>query len=348
MGSGDHAFYFELRHTASLIFGTPLILTSTPFWLVFSTYIDHSISVPAASQGEGEGYWINIDSKTLQITIVVHYISRQNLTWNKYLGLKALSKVHWKPKDLHLVCFSSFTIRDGSNICFREDRWLGNASLREQYIHPYTMLFIIKNNKIAHVLGSFLPNLPCGQDLVCHRLTTWVPWREVDYDATIWRAWRVVMEATPKNGADGLESSPGQPPPSRYLYWSCVTIYLMRFSVYMLYTVVGCKFFLFLQCNLLSLTWAHFIENVALGIYYAIWTGLKQLTKICSSSLDPNPDMWPSFLKLRCTYRCQTLLYLFISHSTLSEIMWPEKWVGTLTLGGKAWKPMVASYILFE
>jgi hypothetical protein len=119
MGSGDHAFYFQLRHTASLILGTPLILTSTPFWLVFSTYIDHSISVPAASQGEGEGYWINIDSKTLQITIVVHYISRQNLTWNKYLGLKALSKVHWKPKDLHLVCFSSFTIRDGSNICFR-------------------------------------------------------------------------------------------------------------------------------------------------------------------------------------------------------------------------------------
>src|SRR4051812_17981250 len=68
----------------------------------------------------------------------------QTILRNKYLGQKAVSQAYWKPGDSyfwaglmavkkHLFRFGSFAIKDGSEIRFWKDVWLGNASLQEQY-----------------------------------------------------------------------------------------------------------------------------------------------------------------------------------------------------------------------
>jgi hypothetical protein len=70
----------------------------------------------------------------------------QTLLKRKYVGSKALSRVIWKPGDSHFWVglmatkknffrFGSFSINDGSQIRFWEDRWLGNTTLHEQYLH---------------------------------------------------------------------------------------------------------------------------------------------------------------------------------------------------------------------
>ena len=48
----------------------------------------------------------------------------------------------------HLFRFGSFAIKDGSEIRFWEDIWLGNASLREQYLALYNIARD-KNNTIC-------------------------------------------------------------------------------------------------------------------------------------------------------------------------------------------------------
>jgi hypothetical protein len=66
----------------------------------------------------------------------------QNILKRKYIGQKALSQVFWKPGDSHFWAglmatkkfffgLGSFLIKDGSEIRFWEDKWLGNATLRE-------------------------------------------------------------------------------------------------------------------------------------------------------------------------------------------------------------------------
>ena len=65
----------------------------------------------------------------------------QTMLRNKYLGQKAVSQAYWKPGDSHFWAglmvakkhffrLGSFAIKDGSEIRFWEDIWLGNASLR--------------------------------------------------------------------------------------------------------------------------------------------------------------------------------------------------------------------------
>jgi hypothetical protein len=60
----------------------------------------------------------------------------------KYIGPKALSQVLWKFGDSHFWAglmatkkfffgLGSFSIKDGMEIRFWEDKWLGNATLRE-------------------------------------------------------------------------------------------------------------------------------------------------------------------------------------------------------------------------
>jgi hypothetical protein len=49
----------------------------------------------------------------------------------------------------------SFSIRDGSEVRFWEDKWLGNASLREHYPALYAIVRH-KGYTLAHVLGSML------------------------------------------------------------------------------------------------------------------------------------------------------------------------------------------------
>jgi hypothetical protein len=51
----------------------------------------------------------------------------------------------------------SFFIRDGSEIRFWEDKWLGNTTLHEQYPTLYSVVHH-KGDTLAHVLGSSPPN----------------------------------------------------------------------------------------------------------------------------------------------------------------------------------------------
>ena len=66
----------------------------------------------------------------------------QTLLRRKYVGDKAISQVLWKPGDSHFWAgpmatkklffpYGSFSIRNGSEITFWEDIWLGHSSLRE-------------------------------------------------------------------------------------------------------------------------------------------------------------------------------------------------------------------------
>lgn len=94
-----------------------------------------------------------------------------------------MSQTYWKPGDSHfwvglmvakkhLSHFGSFTIKDGSEIHFCEDIWLGNASLREQYPALYVNARD-KNNTIAQVLSSSPSNLSFRRDLIGPRLVSW-------------------------------------------------------------------------------------------------------------------------------------------------------------------------------
>jgi hypothetical protein len=75
----------------------------------------------------------------------------QTLLKQKYVGSKVLSQVFWKPGDSHFWAglmaakpnffrFGHFSIKDGSQIRFWEDKWLGNTSLREQYPVLYNIV----------------------------------------------------------------------------------------------------------------------------------------------------------------------------------------------------------------
>jgi hypothetical protein len=66
----------------------------------------------------------------------------QTILKRKYISPKALSQVLWKPGDSHFWAglmatkkfffnLGSFSIKDGSEIRFWEDKWLGNATLHE-------------------------------------------------------------------------------------------------------------------------------------------------------------------------------------------------------------------------
>jgi hypothetical protein len=66
----------------------------------------------------------------------------QTIFKRKYIGQKELSQIFWKPGDSHFWAglmatkkfffgLVSFSMKDGSEIRFWEDKWLGNAILRE-------------------------------------------------------------------------------------------------------------------------------------------------------------------------------------------------------------------------
>ena len=68
--------------------------------------------------------------------------------------------------------FGSFLIKDGLEIRFREDSWLGNIPLMEQY----PALYIIARNRsvtIAEVLSTSPPNVTFRRDLIGARLASW-------------------------------------------------------------------------------------------------------------------------------------------------------------------------------
>jgi hypothetical protein len=66
----------------------------------------------------------------------------------------------------------SFFIKDGSEIRFWEDKWLGNATLREQYPTLYSIMRH-KGDTIAKVMETSPPAVAFRRDLSGQRLVAW-------------------------------------------------------------------------------------------------------------------------------------------------------------------------------
>ena len=107
----------------------------------------------------------------------------QTLLRRKYVGSKALSQVVWRPGDSHFWAglmatkkhffrFGKFAIRDGSEIRFWEDKWLGNAPLKDQYPALYSIVRH-KSETLAETMRTSPPNVAFRRDLTGPRLATW-------------------------------------------------------------------------------------------------------------------------------------------------------------------------------
>jgi hypothetical protein len=107
----------------------------------------------------------------------------QTLLRRKYVGSKALSQVLWKTGDLHFWAghmatkkhffgHGTFSIKDGSEIRFWEDKWLGNTSLRGQHPALYAIVRH-KGDTLAQVLESNPPNMMFRRNLFGPRLVSW-------------------------------------------------------------------------------------------------------------------------------------------------------------------------------
>ena len=68
--------------------------------------------------------------------------------------------------------FGSFSIKDGSEIRFWEDKWLGHTTLREQYPALYNIVRH-KGDTLASVMEYFPPNVMFRRDLHGARLVSW-------------------------------------------------------------------------------------------------------------------------------------------------------------------------------
>ena len=79
-------------------------------------------------------------------------------------------------KCMHLtqitnVCIC-FIVKDGSQVRFWEDRWLGNITLREQYPQLYNIARK-KYDTVADVLSTQISNISWQRDLIGNKLISW-------------------------------------------------------------------------------------------------------------------------------------------------------------------------------
>jgi hypothetical protein len=72
----------------------------------------------------------------------------------------------------HFFRFGSFLIKDGSKIWFWEDKWLGAATLCEQYPALYSIIRH-KGDSIAKVMATSPPDVSFRRDLIGPRLAAW-------------------------------------------------------------------------------------------------------------------------------------------------------------------------------
>ena len=68
--------------------------------------------------------------------------------------------------------YGSFSIKDGSEIRFWEDKWLGNTALREQYPALYNIVRH-KGDTLAKVMETSPPSMTFRRDLIGPRLASW-------------------------------------------------------------------------------------------------------------------------------------------------------------------------------
>ena len=104
----------------------------------------------------------------------------QQLIRNKYIGTKPLVQVQWKNRDSHFwaslmkmkqefLKFGTFIVKDGSQVRFWEDRWLGNITIQEQYPQLYNIVRK-KHDTVADVLSIQIPNISWRRDLIGNKL----------------------------------------------------------------------------------------------------------------------------------------------------------------------------------
>ena len=107
----------------------------------------------------------------------------QQLLRKKYVGSKEISRVIWKPGDSHFWAgimatkkhffpFGSFSIKNGAEIRFWEDRWLGTTTLREQYPTLYSIVRH-KGDTLQKVMESSPPSMTFRRVLIGPRLASW-------------------------------------------------------------------------------------------------------------------------------------------------------------------------------
>ena len=63
-------------------------------------------------------------------------------------------------------------MKDGSQVRFCEDSWLGNSPLRDQYPQLYNIV-IKKQDTVDDVLSTQIPNISWRRDLVGNKLVMW-------------------------------------------------------------------------------------------------------------------------------------------------------------------------------
>jgi hypothetical protein len=68
--------------------------------------------------------------------------------------------------------YGIFSIKDGSEVRFWEDKWLGATTLREKYPTLYVIVRH-KGDTIAHVMESNPPNMMFRRSLIGPRLVSW-------------------------------------------------------------------------------------------------------------------------------------------------------------------------------
>ena len=72
----------------------------------------------------------------------------------------------------HFFRFGVFNIKDGTKICFWENKWLGDTTLQEQYPSLYNIVRH-RSDTIAAVMQSMPPNMTFRRTLFGPRLVMW-------------------------------------------------------------------------------------------------------------------------------------------------------------------------------
>jgi hypothetical protein len=105
-----------------------------------------------------EGTWKTI---SLVKKLCLRFFGNLVIRINFWAGLMATKKFFFG--------LGYFSIKDGSEIRFWEDKWLGNATLREQYLALYSIVRH-KGDTIAKVMETSPPTMAFRRELSGQRL----------------------------------------------------------------------------------------------------------------------------------------------------------------------------------
>jgi hypothetical protein len=80
--------------------------------------------------------------------------------------------MNWWQQRIYILRSGSFSVKDASEIQFREDNWLWHTTLGEQYDALYNIV-CHKSDTIATVMETSPPNVAFRRDLLGPRLVSW-------------------------------------------------------------------------------------------------------------------------------------------------------------------------------